>query len=334
MSLADLTLLRIAGDLVVRPPIAGTAYSCIAAKRKKIGVIIFRIPKAAERGDTVIALQRVVSLWEMIEIFDRGNLIASVSSLGALCKYLQMARSECAEKQSPGISITVQQLKQMLHGTTFLKEVSEQLGMVASAAAGADVLAVIKRIEPGNSNEFGLRTILLGELISSLEYQIRSFRDEMEARRLFVMNPVHVSFYAPSLPLFGSIVDTAFPTAASEIDEAGKCRATGRWTACVLHLMRALEPALLVFQNSIGVMSPKVNWQDIINQIEVKIKSNGHKHIDHQWNSEASLQFFKIKDAWRNYAVHGKERYDEERSIAIYESVRSFMQHLATRLAE
>ena len=33
---ADLTLLRIAGDLVVRPPIAGAAYSCIAAKRKKI----------------------------------------------------------------------------------------------------------------------------------------------------------------------------------------------------------------------------------------------------------------------------------------------------------
>ena len=36
MFLADLTLLRIAGDLVVRPPIAGVAYSCIAAKRKKI----------------------------------------------------------------------------------------------------------------------------------------------------------------------------------------------------------------------------------------------------------------------------------------------------------
>ena len=36
MCLADLTLLRIAGDLVVRPPIAGAAYSCIAAKRKKI----------------------------------------------------------------------------------------------------------------------------------------------------------------------------------------------------------------------------------------------------------------------------------------------------------
>ena len=45
MSPADLTLLRIAGDLVVRPPIAGAAYSCIAAKRKKIA---FRV-----KGDRV-----------------------------------------------------------------------------------------------------------------------------------------------------------------------------------------------------------------------------------------------------------------------------------------
>ena len=44
---ADLTLLRIAGDLVVRPPIAGAAYSCIAAKRKKIA----RIARALETGD-------------------------------------------------------------------------------------------------------------------------------------------------------------------------------------------------------------------------------------------------------------------------------------------
>ena len=33
---ADLTLLRIARDMVVRTPIAGGAFSCIAAKRKKI----------------------------------------------------------------------------------------------------------------------------------------------------------------------------------------------------------------------------------------------------------------------------------------------------------
>jgi predicted Fe-S protein YdhL (DUF1289 family) len=33
---ADLTLLRIAGDLVVHPPIAAAAYRCVAAKRKKI----------------------------------------------------------------------------------------------------------------------------------------------------------------------------------------------------------------------------------------------------------------------------------------------------------
>jgi hypothetical protein len=79
---------------------------------------------------------------------------------------------------------------------------------------------------------------------------------------------------------------------------------------------------------------PKTNWQDILNQIDAAIKANGHKHADHAWNSEASLQFLRFKDAWRNYAMHGKERYDEERALAIYESVRHFMRHLASRLSE
>lgn len=270
----------------------------------------------------------------MIEIFDKGNLIASISSLGALCKYLQMARNECIEGRSRGIEITGPQLEVMMQGTAFLRATARQIGMITGEAAGSDVAAVIARIKPEKPNTFEIDTTLIGELLSSLEYQIKSFRDEMEARGLFVMNPSHVAFYAPNAPLFGESVHRAFPSASSEIDEAGKCRATGRWTACVLHLMRGLEPALMAFQDSVGVSIQKINWQDIINQIEARLKANGNQHVDHQWNSEASLQFFKFKDAWRNYAVHGKERYDEERAIGIYDSVRTFMQHLATRLSE
>ena len=32
----------------------------------------------------LIAPQRVVSLWDMIQIFENGNLIASASAIGAL----------------------------------------------------------------------------------------------------------------------------------------------------------------------------------------------------------------------------------------------------------
>lgn len=158
--------------------------------------------------------------------------------------------------------------------------------------------------------------------------------EELEQTYLLALSPQQISKYDPAMPLFGNAVDCAFPSSAPEIVEVGKCMALERWTAAVMHLMRVLEPALARFQTAVDVSVPKANWQDILNQIDAKVKANGPKHPDHQWSSEASAQFMRFKDAWRNYAMHGKERYDEERASAIYESVRAFMQHLATRLSE
>ncbi|GGA47140.1 hypothetical protein GCM10011395_16710 [Sphingomonas psychrolutea] len=143
-----------------------------------------------------------------------------------------------------------------------------------------------------------------------------------------------MSYYSDEQRLFGEAVHAAFPSASYDIQEAGKCRALGRWTATVMHLMRALDPAILAFQSALNVSVPKENWQQIIDQIEAAIKGQGHKHPDHQWNSEASAFFRVLKDAWRNHAMHGKDQYDEERASAVYDSVRGFLRHLATKISE
>ena len=56
MCLADLTLLRIAWDLVVRTPIAGSAYSCIAAKRKKIAWIVRLLENGRRRSHSAVRM--------------------------------------------------------------------------------------------------------------------------------------------------------------------------------------------------------------------------------------------------------------------------------------
>lgn len=160
------------------------------------------------------------------------------------------------------------------------------------------------------------------------------FSEQLDDTFCFVLAGADHDFYQSNSPLFGDAVNRAFGSAAEDIREAGRCRAVGRWTACVMHLMRALEPALLAFQNVVEVKVPKKNWQDILNQIDAKIRENGHQHVDHAWNSEASLQFLRFKDAWRNYAMHGRDFYSEERAVEIYDSVRAFMRHLSTRLSE
>lgn len=53
-----------------------------------------------------------------------------------------------------------------------------------------------------------------------------------------------------------------------------------------------------------------------------------------QFHSAAAVHFRMLKDAWRNYAMHLHERYDEERALEIWQSVRSFMRHLAKDLHE
>jgi len=51
-------------------------------------------------------------------------------------------------------------------------------------------------------------------------------------------------YYQDDRPLFGEAVANAIPNSTVEIAEAGRCFALERWTACVFHLMRAVELAL------------------------------------------------------------------------------------------
>ncbi len=168
-------------------------------------------------------------------------------------------------------------------------------------------------------------------------YEIDSrIRDELSLTLLFSAKPENAKYYDTLEPLFGKEVDYRFPTAAPEIDEAGKCLALGRSTACVMHLMRALEVGLKALADDLGVPFAE-NWNHLLAQIErviptIEAKTHGAKN--EQWYSEVATHFRFLKNAWRNHAMHVHERYDDEKAKAIFDSVRAFMQHLSTKLAD
>ena len=58
--------------------------------------------------------------------------------------------------------------------------------------------------------------------------------DELSLKSLFVVDSEKRSYFEPSEPLFGLDVQTKFPSAEYEIEEAAKCFALGRSTAAVL----------------------------------------------------------------------------------------------------
>jgi hypothetical protein len=156
---------------------------------------------------------------------------------------------------------------------------------------------------------------------------------------LFMHIPAGCSERYDKEELFGKGVGTAFPSASFDIREAGNCYAAGRYTACVFHLMRALEIGLGVFGRVFNLELGQTNWQPFIEQIESTIAELGKapgksvaQKKKHEEYSQAASSFMIFKDAWRNYTAHARGRYTEEEADSILRNVEAFMRQL-TRIA-
>ncbi len=107
--------------------------------------------------------------------------------------------------------------------------------------------------------------------------------------------------------------------------------------------MRALEVALSALGAKFGVGLERTNWQNAIEQIESKIKTMNQ---DATWKSlpdcKEQQEFYAqavsylaiVKDAWRNFTMHGRAKFTEEEAQLIFENTKRFMQKLAERLSE
>lgn len=165
--------------------------------------------------------------------------------------------------------------------------------------------------------------------------------DQLTTKLILYIPDTKASYIASPRDAWEDSILSKFPSIAKEIDEAAKCYGTGRNTACVFHLMRILEAGLNSLAKVFNVPFQHANWEQVLNQVEKKIKdistsptkpSNWKE--DQQFYSESASQFRYFKDAWRNYAMHLHERYDEGQTLSIYNHVREFMSHLSKRFSE
>jgi hypothetical protein len=156
----------------------------------------------------------------------------------------------------------------------------------------------------------------------------------------FLMIPADRRFaYEQPQPIFGSDVHKAFPGAQRDIAAAGRCYALDEWTACVVHVMRALEHGLRWLAKRAGLKPEDVvgeNWKNVIDKIEKKTREleqlprSPAKSENVQFLSEAATQFRWFKDAWRNDAAHAHVSYDERECAPIFLHISDFFRHIAT----
>ena len=269
----------------------------------------------------------MVSLWDMLR-FHANNFVEVFNYLNTLEYMLGLAKWNNTAEIPDAL---------LLHVGNHVKKLREQLqelGLSVSAKKADELYFGLTTQVPGVSSN--TRYQMVKQNSEELRQRVQ---DELEGKALYYVSD-HVDLLSDS-PLFGEQVDDAFPSARYDITEAGHCLALRRSTACVLHLMRALEPSLASLAAALGVDHADTNWQNIIDRIEKEIGSRNKgthgkkwKNEDEPFFAEAATHFRMIKNAWRNHAMHAKDKYTDEEAEKIYDSVNFFMRHLSDRLSE
>jgi hypothetical protein len=154
-----------------------------------------------------------------------------------------------------------------------------------------------------------------------------SLSHELETEAVFRIPPKRKD-YLERDDLFGPEVATAFASCERDIRNAGSCYAFVQGDACVHHLMLVLERELHALAAKVDVSYQQTNWQNIIDLIATKLRSEPRGQT-RDFYIEVNSQFGLLKDAYRNHSELARDvSYDMEKALHILNHVRDFMQAL------
>jgi len=241
---------------------------------------------------------QLVSLLKMIERFGYGfyHTGALLEKLITISKAGQYNAEDQLEDES--IKTLKDTLKKM---ENWCKSVGLELSIKG-----------IRRIHEMPTEEFKLKALQLifGELERRVEDELSSV--------LFMYIPPHRAGYYQTRPLFNEKVAKKFPKATEDIEEAGKCFAVARYTACVFHLMRVMERGVQRLGKKLNVSIPveEKDWGAIGNRINGAIKqlpnSTTQEKRIHTRYTKVATYLDNVRESWRNPTMHTKETYTEE----------------------
>jgi hypothetical protein len=208
--------------------------------------------------------------------------------------------------------------KDLARFRTLLESIQQQckdFGLPQTAKLAERALA---RKPPKNLAELGRELDLFNDALTGDLEGESIFRIPLERRKYFECDD-----------LFGTSVGNAFRSCARDIRKAGSCYALEQEDACVHHLMLVLERGLNALAGKVGVSYLRTNWQEIINNIALQLKSMP-KGKEKDFYLAVNAQFGFLKDAYRNHSEHARdEHYDMPKAQSILNHVIDFMQALA-----
>jgi len=288
--------------------------------------------------DNPLQAYKIISLWELMEFIDFGKILVSVSWLSNLAH---------RAGNVPWFRIPVREYELMKERVSFLCDELERLDFPTSLISARELRTIIfeetevfdKEVPPGTPRSIAFPSLVASRYFSFTQELSRHLEYELYGKLLMILPSNKVGYFDGSKEVLSEEARNAFFSAEYEMDEAGKCFALARYTACVFHAMRALEPGLKALGADLD-LSVETNWNKALDQIEKEIRSRSTKTHGPAWKddepfyAEAATHFRFIKNAWRNHTAHLKERYDEERAESVLRHVGEFLRDIANRLHE
>jgi hypothetical protein len=181
-------------------------------------------------------------------------------------------------------------------------------------------------------------------IASAVDDLRRRLLDQAELTTCLSLSSKERDLYEPRAPLFGTEFEAKFATdGAFELDEAAKCLALERSTACVFHLMRLMEISVRAVARCLGIPDPiqpaDRSWGAVLTKVRnginakwptVAVRSSGEgETFDALY---ASLD--AVKNPWRNSTMHPANKYTEKEAEHVFAAVRGFAMKLADRCDE
>lgn len=246
-------------------------------------------------------------------------------------------QTQHTDREGGGIKMA-EDMYERLVGTVdeFFKLCGEMSLTVTEQAAQAikHDLRRVKQVD-GLPGYMVLQGFDLTRVRSSFENLIACFKFETKSKTMMLFPPEKLKFFEPDEPLCGTDVRAKFPSATYDIDEAGKCLAFGRSTACVFHLMRVMEITLKAISRCLALGVPtNPNWGTWLSPIRAEMQKRRSGWSDFTLFQDCWQRIDAIKDAQRNQTMHVETVYTEEEALLIFKNTEAFLKKVASRMDE
>lgn len=227
-------------------------------------------------------------------------------------------------------------LSDLQNSAAFIRDIARAAGMDATEAGAGRLVEGLQALKKRHVEDAGKQLRIsqseISELERNVDYLVMCFNDQLNAKHGLFLTNEEAQLYQPVEPLFGKDVFEKFNDAARDIAESGKCLALGRNTACVFHLMLAMERALRAMAAKIeaSVHDKHGNfdrWAVIVGNVKAAIPTLPKKKQD-AW-TEAHNLLWGVGKVWRNETMHPAEAYSDQEARDVFNAVKIFMTCLA-----